>query len=72
MESVWLDYVEPLNGLIPDELLKASNATPLSIYKGKQYRLGWYSVPLLWIYNLDMFDKAGLNADSPPKTWALY
>ena len=70
MESVWLDYVEPLNGLIPDELLKASNATPLSIYKGKQYRLGWYSVPLLWIYNLDMFDKAGLNADSPPKTWA--
>ena len=70
MESVWLDYVEPLNGLIPDELLKASNATPLSIYKGKQYRLGWYSVPLLWIYNLDMFDKAGLNADSPPKTWS--
>ncbi len=66
MESVWLGYVEPLNGLIPDDLLKASNATILSVYQGKQYRLGWYAVPMLWAYNKDMFDKAGLNADQPP------
>ncbi len=69
MESVWLGYIEPLNGLIPDTLLKDSNATVLSVYQGKQYRLGWYAVPLLWVYNKDMFDKAGLNPDTPPKTW---
>ncbi len=69
MESVWLGYVEPLNGLIDEDLLIASNATSLSVYEGKQYRAGWYSVPLLWVYNKDMFDKAGLDADTPPATW---
>lgn len=69
MESAWLGYVEPLNGLIPDDLLAASNATSLSVYQGQQYRLGWYSVPLLWVYNKDLFDKAGLDADTAPVTW---
>ena len=54
MESVWLGYVEPLNGLIADDLLAASNATSLSVYEGKQYRTGWYSVPLLWVYNKEI------------------
>jgi len=69
MESVWLGYVEPLNDLIPADLLAASNATSLSVYQGKQYRMGWYSVPLLWVYNKQHFDKAGLDADNPPTTW---
>ncbi|MGC8879668.1 MAG: ABC transporter substrate-binding protein [Anaerolineae bacterium] len=69
MESVWLGYLEPLNGLIPDELLKEADATVLSIYQGKQYRLGWYAASPMWIYNKEMFDKAGLNADEPPTTW---
>lgn len=69
MESVWLGYVEPLNGLIPDDVLKDSSATILSVFQGKQYRVGWYAVPLLWLYNKDMFDKAGLDADTAPKTW---
>lgn len=69
MESVWLGYVEPLNGLIPDDVLKASNATILSIFQSKQYRIGWYSGSLLWVYNRDLFDKAKLDADKPPLTW---
>lgn len=70
MESVWLGYLEPLNGLISDEVLAASQATPLSVFQGQQYRVGWYSVPLLWVYNKAMFDAAGLDADKPPTTWA--
>lgn len=69
MESVWLGYIEPLNDWIPEDLLKASNATSLSIFEGKQYRVGWYAVPYMWAYNKEMFDRAGLNADQPPKTW---
>jgi raffinose/stachyose/melibiose transport system substrate-binding protein len=69
MESVWLGYLEPLDNLLPADLLKNSGATPLSVYQGKQYRLGWYSLPMPWLYNKDMFDKAGLNGDQPPKTW---
>ena len=69
MESVWFDYLEPLNNLLDDEFLAKTNATPLSVFEGKQYRTGWYSVPLLWVYNKEIFDKAGLDADNPPATW---
>lgn len=69
MESVWLGYVEPLDGLLPADVLKDSNATVLSQFESKQYRVGWYSAPLMWVYNKELFDKAGLDADAPPKTW---
>lgn len=69
IENVWQGYLEPLNDWIPEEVRVNSNASPLSVFGGKQYRLGWYPVPLLWEYNKDAFDKAGLDADNPPKTW---
>lgn len=69
MESVWFGYLEPLNNLLDDAFLAKTNATPLSVYQGQQYRTGWYSVPLLWVYNKPLFDSAGLDADNPPKTW---
>lgn len=69
MESVWLGYLRPLNGLIKDDVLNASRATLLSHYDGNIYRMGWYPLPMIWCYNKDLFDKAGLDADNPPKTW---
>jgi raffinose/stachyose/melibiose transport system substrate-binding protein len=69
MESAWLGYVEPLDDLVPAEEIKASQPTLLSKYQGKTYRMGWYAVGLAWLYNKEMFSKAGLNADTPPKTW---
>jgi raffinose/stachyose/melibiose transport system substrate-binding protein len=69
MESVWLGYVEPLEGLIPAEEIAATQPTNMSVYDGKTYRMGWYSAGPLWLYNKEMFTQAGLNADSPPKTW---
>jgi len=69
MESVWLGYLAPLSGLVNADVLKASQPTLLSHYDGKIYRMGWYPLPMIWCYNKDLFDKAGLNADQPPKTW---
>ena len=69
MESVWLGYLQPLDGLVSDDVIKASNPTLLSRFGGKTYRVGWYPLPMIWIYNKDLFDKAGLDADNPPKTW---
>ncbi|MGE3831735.1 MAG: ABC transporter substrate-binding protein [Parvibaculaceae bacterium] len=69
MESVWLGYLQPLNGLVSDEVIKASSPTLLSNFGGKTYRLGWYPLPMIWIYNKDLYDKAGLDADKAPATW---
>jgi ABC-type glycerol-3-phosphate transport system substrate-binding protein len=69
MESVWLGYLKPLNGLVKDDVLTASNPTLLSHFGGNIYRLGWYPLPMIWCYNKDLFDKAGLNADQAPKSW---
>jgi multiple sugar transport system substrate-binding protein len=69
MENVWLGYLEPLNSYIPEDVLRDSNATAMSLYDGNQYRVGWYPVPLLLEYNKDVWDSAGLDADNPPTTW---
>ena len=42
MESVWLGYLSPLDGLFSDDVLKASKPTLLSQFGGKTYRMGWY------------------------------
>jgi ABC-type glycerol-3-phosphate transport system substrate-binding protein len=69
MESVWFGYLAPLNGLVDQDLLDRSSATRLSFFEGNQYRVGWYPIPMVWYYNKDLFDQAGLDADTAPKTW---
>ncbi|MFQ3568400.1 MAG: substrate-binding domain-containing protein [Aggregatilineales bacterium] len=69
MESVWFGYLEPLDGLVSQEVLDKSGATALSFYQGRQYRVGWYPIPMVHYYNKRLFDEAGLDADNPPKTW---
>jgi len=72
MENVWLGYVNELNSLLPKALLKNAGATQLSAFKGKQYRVGFYSIGFGIAYNKAHFKKAGLDPESPPKTWAAF
>lgn len=72
MENVWLGYINELNGLLPASVLKSSGATQLSVYKGKQYRVGFYAVGFGIAYNKSHFRKAGLDPNNPPKTWAQF
>ena len=69
MESVWLGYVQALDGLVNADVLKASQPTLLSNYDGHTYRMGWYPLPMIWIYNKDLFEKAGLDPEKAPETW---
>src|SRR5882724_2910372 len=69
MESVWLGYLKPLNGLVKDDVLAASQPTLLSHFGKNIYRMGWYPQPMIWAYNKDLFEQAGLDPDNPPKTW---
>jgi ABC-type glycerol-3-phosphate transport system substrate-binding protein len=56
-------------GLVSDEVIKDSARPLLSRFGGKTYRSGWYALPMIWIYNKDLYDKAGLDADQAPPTW---
>ncbi len=72
MESVWLGYLRGLNGVVDADVIEASNPTLLSNFGGDVYRVGWYPIPMLWYYNKELFDQAGLDADAPPKTWDAF
>ena len=69
MESVWMGYARPVNGLVDDEVVSSSTPTVLSHFGGNIYRVGWYPIPMCWYYNKELFDQAGLDADNPPLTW---
>ena len=72
MENVWLGYLDPLNDLVSADVLENSNATRLSVFEGKQYRVGFYPVGFGIAYNKELFDKAGLDADAPPEDWDAF
>ncbi len=70
MENVWLGYIEPLDDWIPADELSNMWASDLSFYEGKQYRAGWYLLPMGMMYNKKLFKEAGIPASmTPPKTW---
>ena len=69
MENVWLGYIEPLTGLVDQAVLDKSGATNMSVFDGKQYRVGFYAVPFGIAYNKAHFEKAGLDPDAPPEDW---
>jgi ABC-type glycerol-3-phosphate transport system substrate-binding protein len=72
MESVWFGYLKALNGLMLEDTLRASNPTVLSNFGGNTYRMGWYPLPMVWYYNMDLFEQAGLDPAAPPATWAEF
>lgn len=68
--------VVALEDIVPEEERKAhfagmsANGLKLGVLNGKTYGLAYtFSTPVLF-YNADLFKAAGLDPDSPPKTWA--
>jgi ABC-type glycerol-3-phosphate transport system substrate-binding protein len=72
MENAWLGYLKPLDGLVSAATIAKGGGTSLSQYQGKAYRTGFYSLAFGVQYNKEHFDKAGLDADAPPKTWDAF
>ena len=73
MENVWLGYLKPLNGLVSPRTIKQGGGTTLSQLPGQAVPHGLLRARRSASqYNKEHFDKAGLNADSPPKTWDAF
>jgi raffinose/stachyose/melibiose transport system substrate-binding protein len=69
MEAAWMGYIEPLDGLLDAQMLKDASPTVMNQYDGKTYSASWYSCGPACVYNKEIFDKAGLNADEAPTTF---
>ena len=73
MEQAWRGYIAPLDPLIPSDALAQLGATPLSSYRGRQYRAGWYLIPVIWVSNRRILEEASVDAaEIPPRTWGQF
>jgi multiple sugar transport system substrate-binding protein len=72
MQAVWRGLVRPLNGIVSHSILKRSGATSHSVFEGNQYRVGFYTLGFGMAFNKRLLERAGLNADAPPRTWDAF
>jgi multiple sugar transport system substrate-binding protein len=65
-------YVQPLDSLVDKKIIDDMypGVKDSVSYDGKVYALPWIASPYVMVYNKDLFTKAGLDPNSPPKTYA--
>lgn len=63
--------LEPLEGILDqaviDDLIPVYKEA--TMYNGKLCSVAWMPHPVAMFYNKDLFEKAGLDPEMPPKTW---
>jgi multiple sugar transport system substrate-binding protein len=67
------NVLQPLDKLFDEGVQKSTLVGPAVTagqYKGKTYGLPIENTPVLLYYNKKMFQKAGLDPNTPPATWA--
>jgi raffinose/stachyose/melibiose transport system substrate-binding protein len=69
IEDAWNDYIVPISDYLPKEELDHIYTKNEQMMGGKVWGLPWYMVPMVFGYNKDIFTKAGLDPQKPPKTW---
>jgi raffinose/stachyose/melibiose transport system substrate-binding protein len=70
MEDVWAGNVAPLSDYAPEEVKHIfPSLQGETAFDGKVWGLGWYVAPIVWAYNKELFNQAGLDANQPPVTW---
>jgi ABC-type glycerol-3-phosphate transport system substrate-binding protein len=62
VDHVWRGYVRALDDLIEPAELAAIGGGPQSTVDGKTYRVAWYVIPVVWVTNRAVLDRAGVDA----------
>lgn len=69
LEEVWAGNVRPLDDYVTSDETKHWIGTSLSTYDGKLWGGDVYAYGVTMVYNKELFKKAGLDPNNPPKTW---
>lgn len=69
IEDAWNDFIVPISDYLPEEELAHMYTRNEQMMGGKIWGAPWYMVPMVFGYNKDIFTKAGLDPEKPPKTW---
>lgn len=69
LTPVWRGQVAPLTGLIPDDEIKQWPNTDENTYQGKVWAMPLYLLGIPFVWNKDLFAKAGLDPTHGPTTW---
>ncbi|MHB1345889.1 MAG: ABC transporter substrate-binding protein [Candidatus Humimicrobiaceae bacterium] len=69
IEDAWNDFIVPISDYLPAEEIDHIFTKNEQMMDGKVWGLPWYMVPMVFGYNKDIYTAAGLDPESPPKTW---
>jgi ABC-type glycerol-3-phosphate transport system substrate-binding protein len=69
LTHVWQGNVTPLTGLIPKSELSNWLNTDENVSDGKVWAMPLYLLGIPFVWNKELFKKAGLNPDHGPTTW---
>ena len=72
MEPVFNGYLAPISDYwSPEEIEMLAFPEELT-WNGKVWAVSFYTTICPMVYNKEIFEKAGLNPENPPKTWDEY
>lgn len=69
LTPAWRGQVAPLTGLIPQSELSQWLNTEENTYQGKVWAMPLYLLGIPFVWNKDLFEKAGLDRTHGPQTW---
>jgi raffinose/stachyose/melibiose transport system substrate-binding protein len=69
LEFTWADALVPIDDLIPAEERAHYINNSERLFDGKIWGTSWYLSGNPFVFNPDLYQKAGLDPQNPPKTW---
>ena len=69
LTPAWRGQITPLTGLIPESELSQWPNTQENTYDGKVWAMPLYLLGVPFVWNKDLFAKAGLDSTHGPQTW---
>src|SRR6478752_1290486 len=72
LAPAWAGATVPISDYVPKSEWKNWISTSENMWQGKLWAMPQYLIGIPFVWNKQLFKKAGLNPSVPPKTWAQF